>query len=101
MKINRIKINRFRSIYETDQELNDFNVLVGQNNHGKTNFFEAINWFFNGYNRGEKVDDIRHCDAGNDTVEVEITFTGLQAGIEGINSATKKNCHAANISGCR
>ena len=90
MKINRIKINRFRSIYETDQELNDFNVLVGQNNHGKTNFFEAINWFFNGYNRGETVDDIRHCDAGADAVEVEITFTGLQAGIEGINSAPKK-----------
>ncbi len=48
MKITRIKIENFRSIEFTEIALGAFNVLVGQNNHGKTNFFEAIDWFYNG-----------------------------------------------------
>lgn len=48
MKISRVKIENFRSIKKTEFLTSDFNIFVGQNNCGKTNFFEAIEFFFNG-----------------------------------------------------
>jgi len=48
MKITRICVKDFRSIEEVRIKTNNLNVLVGQNNHGKTNFLNAISWFFTG-----------------------------------------------------
>jgi putative ATP-dependent endonuclease of the OLD family len=48
MKITSISIKHFRSIAEIEIEAANLNVLVGQNNHGKTNFLSALNWFYNG-----------------------------------------------------
>ena len=48
MKIKEIRINNFRSIKEVVVNPSRFNVLVGQNNHGKSNFFEAVEWFYGG-----------------------------------------------------
>jgi putative ATP-dependent endonuclease of the OLD family len=49
MYISKISVKNFRSIeFVENLELNKFNVFVGQNNHGKTNFFEAIEWFYSG-----------------------------------------------------
>lgn len=45
MKITRIRIENFRSIKETEFITSDFNIFVGQNNCGKTNFFEALEFF--------------------------------------------------------
>ena len=42
MRIKNIQIRNFRSIKHAEIESADFNVFVGQNNHGKTNIFEAI-----------------------------------------------------------
>ena len=47
MKINKIRIKNFKSIEDEEIELTDFNTIVGQNNHGKTNLYEAIEWFYN------------------------------------------------------
>ena len=91
MKIERIKIENYRSIKSADESLASFNVLVGQNNHGKTNLFEAINWFFSGFSRGETIDNIKcRSAAADDHVIVELTFSGLQAAIEGMSNAAKK-----------
>lgn len=79
MKIVNIKIQNFKSIQTTNVDLSDFNVNVGQNNHGKSNFFEAIRWFFGGFNKGEGLKNIQ-C-VSSDTTEpviVEITFNGFQ-----------------------
>jgi AAA15 family ATPase/GTPase len=59
MKITNIKIENFRSIKQTDFATTDFNICVGQNNCGKTNFFEAIEFFFNGIGRGGSVEDLK------------------------------------------
>ncbi|MGI4758457.1 MAG: ATP-dependent nuclease [Janthinobacterium lividum] len=48
---------------------------MGQNNHGKTNVFEAVSWFYAG--KGS-VDNIRFGRIGQDEVSVEITFDGAQ-----------------------
>ena len=42
MRIGRIRIENFRSIQLADIQPSEFNVFVGQNNHGKTNLFEAL-----------------------------------------------------------
>ena len=72
MKIINIKINNFRSIEKIDIGLDDFDIFVGQNNHGKTNIFEAINWF---YSPKGNLEEIKRKGAGKDeSVEVEVTF---------------------------
>ena len=55
MKITRIKIENFRSIKNTEFNTTDFNIAVGQNNCGKTNFFEAIQFLFNGISKGQNI----------------------------------------------
>lgn len=46
MKISKIIVKNYRSIQNIEIEFNQLSIFVGQNNHGKTNFFEAIEWFY-------------------------------------------------------
>ena len=48
--INFIEINNFRSIVKLERGLNpnQLNIIVGQNDIGKSNFLKALNLFFNG-----------------------------------------------------
>jgi len=55
-----------------------FNVLVGQNNHGKTNVFEALNWFYT--NKGD-VKQLRFGRKGSAEMSVEVEFAGVQAAL--------------------
>lgn len=57
MKISRFLIKNFRSIEEASFNCTDFNIFVGQNNAGKTNFFEAVDWFFNGTPKAKSITD--------------------------------------------
>jgi len=76
---NRIKIENFRSIKTGSVEAADFNVFVGQNNHGKTNLFAAIDWFYSG--KGD-VEKLRFGRAGNDEVAVEVEFGDVADGLD-------------------
>jgi putative ATP-dependent endonuclease of OLD family len=75
MKIRRIVVSNFCSIEKADFCPSEFSILVGQNNHGKTNFFEAVSWFYSG--KGD-LDDLRFGRSGTAEVSVEIEFTGVQ-----------------------
>lgn len=90
MKINRIKIQNFRSIKLAEILADDLNILVGQNNHGKTNFFEAVDWFFNGTKKSESIDDIRFGRSGSDEISVEIEFSGAQDGANRMKNPANK-----------
>lgn len=46
MKISKLSVENFRSIKTANIPLDSFSIFVGQNNHGKTNLFEAIEWFY-------------------------------------------------------
>ena len=75
MKISRIIIKNFRSIQETTVSPEAFNVFVGQNNHGKTNFIEAVQWFYSG---GGDVSQIKNAEAPDDEeFLVELVFSGM------------------------
>ncbi|OHA47519.1 MAG: chromosome segregation protein SMC [Candidatus Taylorbacteria bacterium RIFOXYD2_FULL_36_9] len=87
MKISKIKVCNFRSIKTAEISANDFNVFVGQNNHGKTNFFEAIDWFYGG--KGD-IDKIRFGRSGTEEVSVEIEFSEIQDGIDKMKNEKNK-----------
>jgi len=89
MRISQVQVRNFRSIEAADIDLEAFNVFVGQNNHGKTNLFEAIEWFYNG--TGD-LSEIRYLRQEDREVSVEIRYTGVQEGIEGVkNEKTKES----------
>lgn len=90
MKINRIKIENFRSIKETEFATTDFNIFVGQNNCGKTNFFEAIEFFFNGLGRSVNIDELRFKRNTQNEILVEVEFIGAQHGVSQMQNATNK-----------
>jgi len=72
MKIENVKISNFRSIVNIEIKFEKLMMLIGQNNHGKSNILYAILFFF-----GEiKVQDL---DFFNGTSElfVEILFSDL------------------------
>lgn len=91
MYISKIKVKNFRSIREAEISFSNFNVFVGQNNHGKTNFFEALDWFFSGPKKGEGLDVIRFRGASRDEeVSVEVEFTGAKEGAQKMKNETNK-----------
>lgn len=46
--LRNVRIKNFRSLEYVDAELSDTNILIGQNNAGKSNFLRAIDIAFNG-----------------------------------------------------
>jgi putative ATP-dependent endonuclease of OLD family len=86
MHISNIEVKNFRSLMDATLSPNQFNVLVGQNNHGKSNFLEAIEWFYNG--SGDMKDILRK-GAEPKSTAVEIEFSGVHSGLE--NMKNEKN----------
>lgn len=72
MKIHRLKISNWRSIKELDLRVSNLMVVIGQNNHGKSNLLSAILFFFG---------EIKHQDLdfhfGSPELYVEVTFGDL------------------------
>jgi len=90
MQIKRIKIENFRSIQNTEFQTTDFNIAVGQNNCGKTNFFEAIQFFFNGLGRGQNINDLKFKRKHSNEILVELEFTGAQHGASKMQNQANK-----------
>jgi putative ATP-dependent endonuclease of the OLD family len=88
--ITKVIIDHFCSIEHAEFSPSTFNVMVGQNNHGKTNVFEALSWFYT--NKGE-VSRLRFGQTGNAEVSVEIEFYGVQAAL----AAMKNERNRASI----
>ena len=77
MKISRISVKNFRSIKESgDITLDSFSIFVGQNNHGKTNLFEAIEWFYNAKSSSDEL----YFDKNTSTpIEVELEYIDVSS----------------------
>lgn len=85
MKISKVTVENFRSICHAEVQSSAFNVFVGQNNHGKTNFFAAIEWFYTG---SGDVALLRNSSTAADAeISVELEFSGVQAGLAQITNA--------------
>lgn len=88
MKLRSITIKNYRSIATLTIELSKFSVFVGQNNHGKTNLFEAIEWF---YNAKSSADDERFDRSTANTITVELMFDDVvPSDIDKLTTAANK-----------
>ena len=56
MKLTYFKAERFRSLKEFEIDIDDFMVLTGENNCGKSNFFHALDLFLSSTVRGLDAD---------------------------------------------
>lgn len=91
MFIKKIKIKNFRSIESAEISADKCNIFVGKNNHGKTNFFEVLNWFFKGPVKGAELDVIRFRGAQeDDEVCVGVEFANAQDGVQKMKNETNK-----------
>lgn len=72
MKINKIKIRNWRSIIHEEIQFQDLIILIGQNNHGKSNILSSLLFFF-GDIKAQKLDFNRETDE----LFVEIEFIEL------------------------
>lgn len=90
MKISKIRIENFRSIESTSFDPTDFNICVGQNNCGKTNFFEAIEFFFNGVAKGVNINDLKFKRETNREIIIELTFIGALHGTSKMQNTTNR-----------
>lgn len=91
MKITRIEVENFKSIQNYDFQVESFNVFIGKNNHGKTNLFDALDWFDSG-----KTQSANYRDNNKDhEIKVRIHFAGVQQSIglmpEGRHKAAMQN----------
>lgn len=99
MKIQRVNVTKFRSIEQLSLEVQGFNIFVGQNNHGKTNLFEALNWFDKGKGNLDQI-CLGRKPENREFVEIQIEFSGLQDAIERMkherNKQKLKNIFTSN-----
>ena len=87
MKITRIEVENFRSIKKYDFEIYDFNIFVGQNNHGKTNLFEAMDWF----NSGKTESSNYHKHDKNLVIKVRIHYKNVKKAVDALENEAYKN----------
>lgn len=76
--LKRIRIKNYRSIVDVELRLNTFSALVGENNSGKSNILDAIQWFV----KPEKLEKAHFNDSAQ-PVEVEGEITGISNEILG------------------
>jgi predicted ATP-dependent endonuclease of OLD family len=88
MKISHVEIKNFRSLKSISIDISKFSIFVGQNNHGKTNFFEAIEWFYSA--KSSPNDYFFNRDTANE-IAVELKFDDIKdADIEKISTDGNK-----------
>jgi predicted ATPase len=88
MKISRIRVENFRSLKEVEVDVTKFSIFVGQNNHGKTNLFEAIEWF---YTAKSSLDDYHFNRDTRNRIMVELTFDDVvESDIEKLTTEANK-----------
>ncbi len=88
MKISKIIVENYRSIKKAEVDPNKFSIFIGQNNHGKTNFFEAIEWFYN----AKSCSDDQHLEKNSENIiTVELFFEDIkESDIDKFSTETNK-----------
>jgi len=98
MKIKTVALSRFRGYSDrVEIPMDSLRVLVGKNDIGKSSVLEALDIFFNEGKGCVKLDkdDISKSSQrdGNDSIEIEVTFTDLPASLV-IDSSNVTSLHA-------
>lgn len=90
MKIKNIAVENFKSVHSENIDFSNFNILVGRNNCGKTNFFDAIKFFYTGLSRGQNINELKFKRDSSLDMSVKITFSDIQHGAEKMKNRTNR-----------
>ncbi|MCF7834271.1 MAG: ATP-binding protein [Candidatus Pacebacteria bacterium] len=86
MKISKIEVENFKSIEKYDFDLKDINIFIGKNNHGKTNLFDALDWFDSGKTEPS---NYRNNDRAL-LIKVRLHFVGAQVAVNALEDGAYK-----------
>lgn len=87
MKITKVEVKNFKSIKSYSVEIADFNIFVGPNNHGKTNFFDALDW----YNSGKTQTSFYHKYDESLPITVRVSYKNVQKALSQIPNDEYRN----------
>ena len=74
MKIEKIEIHNFRSIKSAKFKLNDYSLLIGENNAGKSNVFRALRIFYEDSLKYDEKTDFPKFSTDDDETWIEIEY---------------------------
>jgi len=74
MKIKQIEIHNFRSIKSAKFNLNDYSLLIGENNSGKSNVFRALRIFYENNLKYNEQTDFPKFDTEDNESWIEIEY---------------------------
>ena len=74
MKLAQVKIHNFRSVLDQEITLQDYSLLVGPNNAGKSSIIDAIRAFYESDGAKFKEEDVPRIPAADQESWVELTF---------------------------
>lgn len=80
MRLEAVRIRRYRSLKDVRVEIEDYTSLVGPNGSGKSSVLYALDWFFNGGSlTGDDVHSGRYVDTDDEAqdIDVEVVFGDL------------------------
>ncbi|WP_203636752.1 ATP-dependent nuclease, partial [Thermobrachium celere] len=77
MKIKTVKIHNFRSIKDAEFDMEDYSLLIGKNNSGKTNILTALRIFYDDIKFDENIDypKFKDLDDNESWIEIEYKLT--------------------------
>ena len=74
MEIKQIEIHNFRSIKSASFNLNDYSLLIGENNSGKSNVFRALRIFYENNLKYDEKSDFPKFDTDDNESWIEIEY---------------------------
>ena len=74
LKLAQVKIHNFRSVIDQEITLQDYSLLVGPNNAGKSSIIDAIRAFYESDGAKFKEEDVPRIPAADQESWVELTF---------------------------
>ena len=77
MRISRVSISNFRSIRKLELELKPYVVIIGPNNHGKSNILKALEFALTPSYKPSPDDFFKDSEKQESELYVELTFTEL------------------------
>jgi len=91
--ISELKIRNFKSLESVDLKLGHFNLLVGANASGKSNFLDALR-FLQGLGNGLTIDEILN---GKPPSSTSLKWDGIRGGAEFVSYRTKRGLTTSTI----
>lgn len=77
MRIKRVKIKNFRTLYDVTIDFHNITTFIGPNGSGKSTVLYALDWFFNGSKDGELTEEDATYNHADEPIEVSVTFNQL------------------------